>query len=499
MNQIMSGATQVRVLLQKPPLISYTPGNIVISGTVSELGGGRPRGIFARVGKNIQFETCAEGKFCFSFPLSKGLKWIELDCFTSDRQMVHLSSRIAYSRGIRPADMSSPALSTPLQGLGPYSSSPPKDVKGINYYGFVGKAMGLGSAARNNISALRQAQFDVLPLDLPLTREKVSFDAVAAQSPAVHPLNIYHFNPDYMSPFFNNFGYQLFRQKYNIGFWVWELEDLPSDWTRYFGLFDEIWTPSQFSRKAIQRHSPIPVRIFPHIIEEIDENPTFTRPDFHLPAEPFIFLYIFDMESFFERKNPLALVEAFHKAFGNRKDVLLVLKTYHTAAHPEKIRMLERASQSSNIHILDKNLTEEELSSLIQCADCYVSPHRSEGFGLTPAEAMYLGKPVIATDYGATTEFISSENGYPVECKTVTIQEDCGAYRKGMKWAEPSVEHLASLLIRVIEHPEEARAKANLGQKYIREKFSQAAAVRRIQEIFGDGSQLSKQGGEGVL
>ena len=53
---------------------------------------------------------------------------------------------------------------------------------------------------------------------------------------------------------------------------------------------------------------------------------------------------------------------------------------------------------SENVIVIDKEMDKQEVNSLIKCCDVLISLHRSEGFGLVLAEAMYLGVPVIATN-----------------------------------------------------------------------------------------------------
>ena len=91
--------------------------------------------------------------------------------------------------------------------------------------------------------------------------------------------------------------------------------------------------------------------------------------------------------------------------------------------------------------------------------DCYVSLHRAEGFGLTMAEAMAIGKPVIATGYSGNVDFMSGENSYLVDYALGRVGPDCEIYPPEGEWAEPSIEHAAELMRRVRDEPAEAAAK----------------------------------------
>jgi glycosyltransferase involved in cell wall biosynthesis len=120
------------------------------------------------------------------------------------------------------------------------------------------------------------------------------------------------------------------------------------------------------------------------------------------------------------------------------------------------------------------------LHALFTRADCYVSPHRSEGFGLTVAEAMLRECPVIATDYGSTTDFVTPETGFPLEYMLVEIAEDQGPYQRGYVWADPSREHLRILMRRVVDDAAGTRRRAEAGRRFIEERYSLRAVGERM-------------------
>jgi glycosyltransferase involved in cell wall biosynthesis len=125
-------------------------------------------------------------------------------------------------------------------------------------------------------------------------------------------------------------------------------------------------------------------------------------------------------------------------------------------------------------------LTRERLCSLYQLCDCYVSPHRSEGFGLTIATAMYYGKPVIATGYSGNMDFTNEENAFLIDYSLMPVAEEAGEYRKNYAWAEPCTADLVRLLKEVVTNPEESRARAARGREFVRRNFSRAAVESAI-------------------
>ena len=205
------------------------------------------------------------------------------------------------------------------------------------------------------------------------------------------------------------------------------------------------------------------------------------RERFGIPREQFLFLYVFDYSSYVDRKNPDCLVDAFVDEFFGEPDVGLVLKVSHAdAAAAGYGRLIAAAEAHSNITLISEMLDQADLETLFRTADCYVSPHRSEGFGLTVAEAMLRGCPVIATDYGATTDFLTPETGFPLEYTLVELEEDQGPYPRGYVWADPSREHLRGLLREVTQDVSAARGRAAAGRRLMDEEYSFAAVGGRM-------------------
>ena len=107
---------------------------------------------------------------------------------------------------------------------------------------------------------------------------------------------------------------------------------------------------------------------------------------------------------------------------------------------------LQEAAAGANVRILDQVLSRADIDALLELSDCYVSLHRSEGFGLTIAEAMSLAKPVIATAYSGNMDFMTLSNSFPVNYRLTAIERDYGPYRQGWPWADPDLEHAAALM-----------------------------------------------------
>jgi len=316
---------------------------------------------------------------------------------------------------------------------------------GVNLAGYLDATAGVGEAARHVQEALLAAGVAVAPLGL--SSRDVPRDAAVAAGDAVHPVTIVCANPAGMTGARDELGAEAFDGRHVVGMWWWEVAALPQRWLRAFDLVDEVWVGSRFVADLLAAVSPVPVVHVPLAVPE-PVAADVGREQLGLP-EGFVFGFVFDYASVAARKNPLGLVEAFGRAFPAVRDdgPSLVLKTLGGERHAREHReVLAAAAAHPRISVLDANLPAAEKNALIRELDCYVSLHRSEGFGLTIAEAMALGTPVIATDYGGTRDLLTAFNALLVDHRTVPIGPGHDPYPEHGEWAEPDLDHAALLM-----------------------------------------------------
>jgi glycosyltransferase involved in cell wall biosynthesis len=353
---------------------------------------------------------------------------------------------------------------------------PHSEVWGVNVVGYFNAELGVGEAARQVIAALDARGVPVLPVHSgapSLSRQGHAFTQFDHRD-AQFPLNLICINADMLPDFANRAGERFFAGRYSIGMWFWEVSRFRSEWHGSFDLLDEVWAPTAHVADALTPISPIPV-VTMRVPVQMSAIVPRSRAELGAP-QGFLFLFSFDYLSVFERKNPLAVVEAFSRAFAPGEGPSLVLKCINGEHDPaNRERLLAAADEREDIHIIDRYLSPGEKDGLTASCDCYVSLHRSEGLGLGMAEAMYLGKPVIATGYSGNLDFMTEENSLLVDYQIVPIGPGAPPYPADGDWAEPDVEHAAKLMRLVFDDRAASTALGERAAEDIRQTHSPAA------------------------
>jgi glycosyltransferase involved in cell wall biosynthesis len=317
-------------------------------------------------------------------------------------------------------------------------------------------------------------------------------------------IRLYHLNGDevpFCKPLMSRrrAGYfarrSTFASGHNIVFPAWELPHYPAAWARDLEHFDEVWAESQFIYDSIRPAVNtmvlhVPCACEPHV------SPLIDRSYFGIPPNRYAILFFFDFRSYPSRKNPHAAIETFRRLRDARPDadVQFVLKLNRSSHDPAVAAEISKATAQfgDRITVIDATLSTNEVRNLVRCSDCFLSLHRSEGFGRGPAEAMFFGKPAIATGWSGNMEYMDANNSFPVRFGLIPVGADEYPFPQDQVWADPDVDHAAQLLIRLVNDPlygktigERARAhmQANysdavLGARY-RARFEQIASRAR--------------------
>lgn len=313
--------------------------------------------------------------------------------------------------------------------------------------GLLSDVTGIGRAGRMTVDKLGE-------WGVPLHVHDMRSDPAGTTLEGIGPGGVWvcHCNPPQTLEVLTHGTDKLWASRYRIGYWAYELETLPGDWQAVIPYFHEIWTPSQFVADAVKR-SPrargVTVRVMPHPLPTVAR--TERKRELMGFEDRFAFLAMFDGRSSLARKNPAGALSAFQQAFGRDDDgVGLVIKVVAPEAEPEALRELQMAAEGwGNVRFLSGEFSDAEAVQLIASADCLVSLHRSEGFGLTIAEAMAVGTPVIATDWSGNVDF-SRGGVMEVPYRLVPTVDPSGRYAmRDARWAEPDLGAAAEAMRRL--------------------------------------------------
>jgi hypothetical protein len=363
----------------------------------------------------------------------------------------------------------------------------------VNVSGYLRDESGWGAAARGYVRALRCLGVPTRLADFSALTSNRSGDRTVAAGDALSDwdVNLVCIDAGQHFAVLSRTGEGFFDGRYNIGAWAWELQRFPARWYDRFAYYDEIWVGSSFIASAIAPISPIPVIRMPPVMAPaaVAGLAHEERVGWRRRPDEFLFLFMFDVHSHLPRKNPLAVIEAFRRAFRPSEPVRLILKCVNAESDPAGFAtLLDRASGAA-IDIHSGYISAGGIRDLMSSCDAYVSLHRSEGIGLTIAEAMGLGKPVIATGWSGNTDFMDVSNAFPVSYRLVELEENVGPYQAGEVWAEPLVEHAAELMRAVVDHPDDARRRGGAARETMQRDYSEeriAEMVRQRLAIIGE-------------
>ena len=345
--------------------------------------------------------------------------------------------------------------------------------------------LGMGAILRRLVRALERAgtPFSIVPYRPAFSEVAVPPQTLRDHAP--YDTNLICLNADYLGHLLADAGAAFFRDRVSIGVWFWETSRFSLDARTPVACLDEVWVASSYVRDAVAAQVDLPVFVAPIPMEQRSVTGS-ARSELGLP-DGFLFLYSFNFLSA-PRKNPTAVVDAFTRAFAPGEGPVLVLKSVNGRERkPALLAELKLAARGRpDVVVVDRYISEDESRAMIASCDCYVSLHRSEGFGLTMAEAIELGKPVIATAYSGNLEFMDEGSSYLVPARLVDVPSSWWAFTPGSQWAEPDVFEAATLMRRVWENPEEARARGEQARVRLLERFTVERTIDFMSSRFAD-------------
>jgi len=390
---------------------------------------------------------------------------------------------------------------------------------GVNIVGWHGGRFSIGITATKLFAAATAVKLKTTAIQLPPPPDGKKFthpsflDYELTRTPS-EAVNVVAVNADSTYYPMGSLTSIVWKNKYNIGFWAWELDSFPQKWVPELKKYDEIWCPSSFIKDAIKNaagYDGTPVRVLnlPLLKKETTSNKKladslpFELEDKSLKVHPFTFLVVIDFKSIAERKNPIGAIKAFLDAFPAEEDssgrYRLVVKAHHgTTAEMEELRT--EARNDPRVIFIFRVLPDSENIALHNYQDCFVSLHRSEGYGLNILESLGAGIPVIATNYGGNVDFPKAlpsqiERCYfPVPYMLVTLQKDYGVYEAGNRWAEPDHAYAVSAMRKVAANSCKQDHGLELS-KLVTDSFGEVAVGKKMQTLLSEATPriLKKQ------
>ncbi|UHC19522.1 glycosyltransferase family 4 protein [Methylobacterium currus] len=388
-----------------------------------------------------------------------------------------------------------PDRNAPSRGCGEYliqrrDLSGPREA-GLALIGPLHQTSGLGQATRLSYEILGTCEA-VKPTALPFGLDNpapIGFASDLAMVPFDRPreITLIHLNAESIPLVFAFEQGEILSDGYNIGYFFWELDKLPKCQQLGLELVDEIWVSSEYNREIYARNTSKPVINVGMAVEALPDVVPASLANYGIPEGGTVFLTTFDSFSFIERKNPIATIEAFLAAFPDRSEnATLIVKTQNRTRVPDPYqvelwkRIDQLIKQDPRIILMNETLRYGDLLALKKACDCYVSLHRSEGWGFGMIEAMQLGCPVIATAYGGNMDFCTPETAYLIDYDLVGVRtEEYIFVERGSQWADPNVTQAAAAMRRVASDKAAARAKGEQAARFVTTHFSVPAIARR--------------------
>ena len=336
---------------------------------------------------------------------------------------------------------------------------------GVNLFGYSKEALGIGEDVRTAKAALDAHGIPTTIIDIPTHQipEKLRKQAKNdSEKIAPFAFNLFCFTAEEYARVILELGYNVIKERYNIGYWPWELSAWPTQWKPLLGCVDEVWASSSHTYNTLMKEakniSSAPIKKCALGINDIKpltyRERTATREQFQLPSTNRLIICSFDGRSSFARKNPWGAIKAFQTSFDESKQSKesphLVIKTMHASIDQDEWDKLKRiADDDERIHLIDQKLDRLDLVQLYGSCDVLLSLHRAEGFGRIMAECFLLGLEVVATNYSGNTDFCAGPLYHPVDYELTFVPQRAYAYTEFTRqhWAEPSIEH-ASLQLK---------------------------------------------------
>lgn len=338
--------------------------------------------------------------------------------------------------------------------------------------------IGMGEHVRATFRSLRAVYtpprlHDIYKIVAAGEAEGIEFGPALVDRPA--PINIFHINGNEVAHALDHINQVRPWSGYNIIYPLWELPRYPQEWATELDRFDEIWAASHYVMDALKKACSKPVYHMP-LATEVQLDTFHGRRYFGLPEADYLFLFFYDLRSYSARKNPQGVFEAFKQLLAKRPYTRthLVIKVNGVDMNPQAFAQLQAEVRTlqGRVTLIERTMSSTEVKNLLRCSDCFVSLHRSEGYGFGVAEAMVLGKPVIATAYSGNMDFMTADTSLPVGYRLIPVQEGEYPHFEDQQWADPDGEQAVAYMLQLVDDPAMGRALGRKARLHMQSYFS---------------------------
>lgn len=347
---------------------------------------------------------------------------------------------------------------------------------GVNLVAYIRAEMALGVVARGMAAAFESAGIPFNVINLEAGNYSLHADRSWSHKEARrsdYDTTIVCVNPDNTFHLRTQTPVEALGNRYVIGNWYWELPELPDEWLKEFEFTDEVWGASRFICDAVSQKTSAPVVYIPPVVS-LSESAGLSRAQLGLPEDRYLFLAMFDTNSVLQRKNPLGVLRAFKSAFPHSDNSVALVMKFNNPDYRQPLlqSVREEMAGRDDVFIIDRIMRRNEVTSLIESCDCFVSLHRAEGFGLGPAEAMSLARPAIVTNWSGSVDYMTADNSIAIDYELVKLGQDYGPYKARQTWAEPDVEQASHWMRKLAQDPELGRRFGRRARETIEARFS---------------------------
>tara|TARA_B100000131_G_scaffold207967_1_gene200073 strand:- start:2215 stop:3342 length:1128 start_codon:yes stop_codon:yes gene_type:complete len=353
----------------------------------------------------------------------------------------------------------------------------------VNFYGIGKPGTGYGDACLNIARAFEKSSVDV---NFNFSRfKKIAESNNISGSNIEGDINFFIGPPPYIGP--NNKSIVLSRNKYNIVYFYWEADRLPAYWKKHILSANEVWAPCKLVRDACIkmgflgkiREVPTPYEDIASLNSDMIDIPSQISNEYFVSEDVFKFYSIFQWH---HRKGPDVLLKSYWKSFDKNDSVILILKVSELGLPGYKkndirndiykIKSRLNLKYYPPVFVIDDFLPKKYIRAIHDTADCYVSPHRGEGWGMPISEAILHNNPVLITKYGGISDYLDKNTAGIIRHKMTPVRNmewSPKIYNKSQMWAEPSINITSHLMRDAYDNFNKYKIKAGFARNVIKD------------------------------